>query len=109
MTYKIGQNHQKSDFRPYDYTVVRHIPIIQDTYSSWGVADLSNFDDEPTWKFATPHNIQRWTSRTDTTGGIVRCSEKCHDRGESSTLGTYLKESDLEEYEIQANQSVIMP
>jgi hypothetical protein len=108
MTYKIGRNTLQSSNRPYDYTVVRHIPISQDTYASWGVAELGNFDNIPTWKMATPHNIQRWTARTDTTGGVTRCSEKCHDRG-ASTLGTYLRESDLEDYEIQANQSVIIP
>ncbi len=109
MTFKIGKNHLQSDNKPYDYTVVRHIPIIQDTFAEWGVSDLPNYDDLPTWKYATPHNIQRWTTRTDTTGGITNCSEKCHDRGASSTLNTYLRESDLEEYEIQANQVVIIP
>jgi thiosulfate/3-mercaptopyruvate sulfurtransferase len=107
MTYKIGKNHLQSLNRPYDYIVVRHIPVIQDTYASWGVGDLGNFDYLPTWKYATPHNIQRWTARTDTTGGVTRCSEKCHDR--NSTLGTYLRESDLEEYEKNANQNVIIP
>lgn len=109
MTYKIGRNHLQSSKKPYDYVVVRHIPIIQDTFAEWGVADLANFDSEPTWKYATPHNIQRWTARTDTTGGVTRCSEKCHDRSQPSTLNTYLRASDLEDYEINANQNVIIP
>jgi len=107
MQFKIGKNPLKSDNKPYDYVALRHIPIIQDTYAEWGVADLTEFDNLPTWKYATPHNIQRWTARTDTTGGVTRCSEKCHDR--NSALGIYLRDSDLEDYEKQANQSVIIP
>jgi thiosulfate/3-mercaptopyruvate sulfurtransferase len=109
MTYKIGNNYLKSSNRPYDYIVVRHIPIIQDTFDSWGVTDLPNFDNVPTWKYATPHNIQRWTARTDTTGGVSRCSEKCHDRSEPSELNTYLRDTDLKVYEEKANETVIIP
>ena len=109
LTYKIGKNPLQSSNRPYDYVVVRHIPIIQDTFAEWGVSDLPNFDSVPTWKYATPHNIQRWTARTDTTGGISSCGEKCHDRADPPVLNTYLRESDLDDYEINANQSVIFP
>jgi thiosulfate/3-mercaptopyruvate sulfurtransferase len=107
MQFKIGKNPLKSANKPYDYVVLRHIPITQDTYAEWGVADLLNFDQLPTWKYASPHNMKRWTARTDTTGGVSSCSEKCHDR--NSTLGTYLRESDLEANEILANQNVIIP
>ena len=100
IAFKIGKNYNKSTRYPVDFITVRHIPIAPDTYASWGVPDLPNFDSEPTWKMTTPHNIQKWTAQTDTTGG-VGCSQNCHNSD------YYLKEADLESYEINANQSVI--
>jgi len=107
MQFKIGKNSKQSADKPYDYVVVRHIPIARDTFTSWGVGDLPDYDQLPTWKYATPHNIRRWTARTDTTGGITRCSEKCHDR--DNNIGTYLRLSDLDADEVNANQNVIIP
>jgi hypothetical protein len=110
MSFKIGKNHLQSDNRPYDYTVVRHIPIIQDTFEEWGVTDLSNYDDLPTWKYATPHNIKRWTARTDTTGG-GSCGSKCHNSATHGNpdLTTYLKDTDSADYEKEANKEIIIP
>lgn len=54
--FKIGKNHLKSESRPYDYTVVRHVPIAPDSYDDWAPGQLSNFSALPTWKHATPHN-----------------------------------------------------
>jgi hypothetical protein len=107
MDYKIGVNPLKSSHRPYDYVVLRHIPISDDTFEPWGVASLANYSSLPTWKYATPHNIQRWTSRTDTTDN-ASCWGKCHNNWVPS-LDTYLRETDLLEGEIEANQSVLMP
>jgi len=100
--FKIGKNYNKSQRYPYDYITVRHIPIAPDTYAAWGVSTLPNYDSLPTWKMATPHNIQRWTAQTDTTGAAT-CSENCHDTDK------YLRAADLESYEVNANQSVIIP
>jgi len=107
MTYKIGNNPIKSDRRPYDYAVVRHIPVAPNTFEAWGVAALSQYDSEPTWKYASPHNILRWTARTDTTGG-GQCWSHCHNNWVGS-LSTYLRDEDLQDYEKQANQTVLMP
>jgi hypothetical protein len=100
ITFKIGRNYNKSNRYPWDFITVRHIPVSPETYSSWGVT-LPNYDALPTWKMATPHNILKKTALTDTTGGL-NCYEKCHNSE------NYLKASDLESYEINANQSVII-
>jgi len=102
--FKIAKNkfNLGSANRNYDYVTVRHIPIAPDTYASWGIADLPNFNSKPTWKYTTPHNIKRWTARTDTTGG-GGCSSKCHNSTEY-----YLTSDDLFDYETEANQSIIM-
>jgi hypothetical protein len=107
LTYKIGKNYKKSQRYPYDYVVVRHIPIAPTTFEAWGVATLSNYSAEPTWKLATPHNIRRWTARTDTTGG-GQCWSNCHNNWVDE-LTTYLRAEDLFDYEIEANQNVIIP
>jgi hypothetical protein len=103
--FKIAKNkfNLESVNRVYDYVTVRHIPIAPDTYASWGIADLPNFDSEPTWKYTTPHNIQKWTAQTDTTGTYGKCGANCHDSREY-----YLMNSDLLDYEIEANKSIIM-
>lgn len=103
--FKIGKNkfNLEAADRNYDYVTVRHIPIVPDTYASWGIADLPNFNSEPTWKYATPHNIQRWTAQTDTTGSGGHCAAKCHD---SKTY--YLTTDDLLDYEKEANKEIIM-
>jgi len=100
--FKIAKNYLKSPHRDYDYITVRHIPIIQDTYESWGISDLPNFSSVPTWKYTTPHNIQRWTAHTDTrtTGGS--CWTNCHN------TEYYLREIDLEDYEKEANKDIVI-
>lgn len=101
IAFKIGKNHLQSEQRPYKYVPVRHIPISRDTFASWGIPDLPNYNSEPTWKHATPHNIQRWTAQTDTTGGGF-CASKCHNSK------YYLRLEDVAPEEIEANRPVIM-
>lgn len=101
ITFKIAKNPDHSGLRSYKYAVVRHIPITRDTYASWGLPDLPNFDSEPTWKYASPHNIKRWTAQTDTTGGGA-CFDKCH------KSKYYLTMQDLAPGEIEANRAYVL-
>jgi len=101
ITFKIGKNPLDVPHRTYKYVTVRHIPIAPDTYASWGISDLPNYNAEPTWKYATPHNIQRWTDQTDNSGGGA-CFEKCHDSD------YYLTLDDLQPYETEANRDIVM-
>jgi len=67
MTFRIGQDpHKKNNpitDEPYGYAVLRHVPIDRDLfyYENYDpVAGLvPNMTDLPTWKYATPHNVQR--------------------------------------------------
>jgi thiosulfate/3-mercaptopyruvate sulfurtransferase len=76
--FKIGINPLTSH-NSAKYATLRHIPIAPGSYSNWGggSATLPGYDDYPTWKFTSPHNIQRFTALTDTSGGKF-CSESCH-------------------------------
>ncbi|MBN2560531.1 MAG: hypothetical protein JXQ75_06340 [Phycisphaerae bacterium] len=71
MDFRIGLNPAKTAERPYDYVVLRHVPIAPDTFESWNI-ELPNYDDEPTWRLATPHNIKKNTSQTES-------CDNCHD------------------------------
>ncbi|MBD3287743.1 hypothetical protein GF337_02970 [candidate division KSB1 bacterium] len=104
MKFKIAKNkfNLEAANRDYDYVTVRHIPIAPDTYASWGISDLANFSSEPTWKYATPHNIQKWTALTTVAEG-QGCGENCHNSAEY-----YLLTSDLLNYEVEANQEIVM-
>jgi thiosulfate/3-mercaptopyruvate sulfurtransferase len=62
--FKIGRNYDRSDRRPWDFTVVRQIPIDPDTFDYYGDNALADFAAVPTYKYATPHNIARVTPRT---------------------------------------------
>ncbi len=59
MDFKIGRNPLQSDDRPWEYVPVRHVPIDTESFAYYGEDLLPNFDAVPTWKYATPHNIQR--------------------------------------------------
>lgn len=106
-TFKIGKNYLKSADRNFDFALVRHIPIAPDTYTNWnGSISLTTFSAEPTWKYATPHNIQRWTPQTDTTG-TTWCGESCH-----TNEHLKLKKTDVDstylDAELEANAPVFM-
>lgn len=109
-TFKIGKNYLKntSSFRNTDYILVRHIPIAPDTYDNWGGSiSLTDFAAAPTWKYATPHNIQRWTSQTDTTG-TTWCGQSCHDNFDKFLLTPADVDSNYLDAELKANAPVFV-
>ena len=44
---------------------VRHVPVDPESFAFYGEDLLPNFNDQPTWRYATPHNIQRNTPQTE--------------------------------------------
>lgn len=95
LDFKIGLNPKKSEDRPWDYVVLRHAPIAPDNFAFYGENILSNFAALPTWKYATPHNIQRVTPQNATCNG-------CHGNAD-----IFIGADDLRDYEVAANQSVV--
>jgi hypothetical protein len=96
MTFKIGRNALQSEERPWEYVLVRHIPVVADTFAFYGEGLLPAFDSAPTWKYATPHNIQRVTPQNQ------NC-ESCHDNP-----NLFLMADDVDPGERQANAAVIV-
>lgn len=88
------------------WITVRHIPVSPDAYEHWNISPwsvdnfASNATNMETWKFASPHNIQRWTARTlvdsswsDTTAYTTEtCSDNCHMHG-GSIAGAMVNEA----------------
>jgi len=94
--FKIGRNPLKSDERPWDYVLLRHVPVARDTFAYYGKDLLPAFDAVPTWKYATPHNIQRVTPQN-------RDCNACHGQ-----KALFLTVDDVLPDELEANRSVIV-
>lgn len=92
----IGLNPLQSDERPYKYVPLRHVPVATDSFSFYGENLMPTFDALPTWKYATPHNIQRNTPQTES------CSN-CHNNPE-----LFLTADKVMETELNANLGVIV-
>lgn len=109
--FKIGYNYN-TDLHDGKFIVVRHIPVVRDSYSPWGHETLANYNARPTWEYSSPHNIQRFTPQTDTTGG-VSCGASCHLKGDKAqeNLERFLWQTDVDtDYpdESVANEPVVV-
>lgn len=97
LAFKIGLNPPKDTAHPYTYVTVRHIPSSPELFAFYLPRAMENFDSIPTWKMATPHNIQRKTSQNQS------CNA-CH-----GNPSLFLTLSEIEEAEKKANESVAVP
>ncbi len=94
--FKIGYNYNQ-ELHKGKFIVVRHIPVVRDSYRPWGHDELQFYDDRVTWEYSSPHNIIRFTSQTDTTGG-VGCGANCHLTGDNAedNLEHFLWQADVD-------------
>jgi hypothetical protein len=106
MAFKIGKNPLPNTKR-FKWVVLRNAPHAPDSWSNYGIPTLANFNAHPTWRMATPHNIKRWTPRTEVAEGQA-CFEACHIK-DGKNKQWYLFEADLKEtWEKEANRSVVV-
>jgi len=96
MGFYIGKNPEQNADRPYRYTTLRHIPVDINSFSYYGENLLDQFDNRPTWEYATPHNIQKNTPQN------ASC-ESCHEND-----SIFLTADKVAPEELAANQSVIV-
>jgi hypothetical protein len=96
MTFYIGRNPIQNYHRPYDYVVLRHVPVSPDSYSFYTGELLADFSSVPTWKYATPHNIQLSTPQNQS-------CDSCHGNAD-----IFLTAEHVDEEELEANQPVIL-
>ena len=80
----------------------------QDSWQNYGIPYLANFDTAPTYKYTTPHNIIKWTSRTKVSEGQL-CYDACHIIKEGDIYRNkelYLFKSDLLDWELEASKNI---
>jgi len=94
--FKIGRNPIQSGYRPWKFVPVRHVPVTEDSFSDYGEDLLDDFDALPTWKYATPHTIQRITPQNES------CNS-CHGNAD-----IFLTADDVTPEELRANWPVIV-
>lgn len=98
MTFKIGYNPLQDDLHPERWVVLRHVPADPENYDIYGENLQPGFQQASTWRMATPHNIQKSTPQN------AGCMFSCH-----AQRDLFLSSQDLADYEVEANQSVIVP
>ena len=96
MTFYIGKNPRQSESRPYDYVVLRHVPVSSDSFTYYGEELTANIDASPTWTYATPHNIQLNTPQNES------CSA-CH-----GNTDIFLTADKVADGELVSNEPVIV-
>ncbi len=97
MDFKIGLNPSPSADNPYRYVTVRHAPATADGFDYYAKDLQPSFSAVPTWKYATPHNIQKKTPQNSS------CNA-CHGNGE-----LFLTADDIKAGEMEANRKVVVP
>jgi len=93
-----------------DVALVRRTLAAPDNWKEYGVESYANFEVLPTYNYTTPHNLLRWTQRTEVQVGRS-CSSNCHIRNEGGTLVNkelYLFDEDLLDWEKSASNSIIV-
>ncbi|MFN2379207.1 MAG: hypothetical protein ABR519_03230 [Bacteroidales bacterium] len=108
MDYKIALNPLPDIKSEFSWALVRRTLAAPDNWSEYGVAEYANFEAFPTYNYTTPHNILKWTTRTQVGEG-ESCFANCHIRNEDGVLVNkelYLFEENLLEWEVEATRII---
>ncbi|MBI2416561.1 MAG: hypothetical protein HYV28_01405 [Ignavibacteriales bacterium] len=108
LKFKIGMN-PIPETKSYKFATLRESLMAPDSWEKYSVT-LPNFDLKPTYKYATPHNIQRWTVRTKVAADKA-CYDNCHIIKEGTNYRNkqyYLFNSDLNAWEVNACKPVVV-
>jgi hypothetical protein len=106
MDFKIALNPIPDVKDGFKFTLVRRSLAAPDSWKEYGVEDAASFDVFPTYNYTTPHNIQRWTSRTQ--GGST-CSANCHAKNVDGVIqnkNLFLFEENLLDWEKGATTKI---
>lgn len=108
LDFKIAAN-PIPDLKPgFKLSLVRRTLAAPDNWVEYGVDQYADFDALPTYNYATPHNILKWTSRTTVPQGEY-CFVNCHIREEEGVIrnkNLYLFQENLLPWELNATSSI---
>lgn len=96
LDFRIGLNPTRTPDRPWQYVLVRHVPIDPTSFEFYGENLLPNFNARPTWMYTTPHNTQAVTPQNET-------CESCHGNPD-----IFLTSSAVSAGEQEANTHIIV-
>ena len=99
MAFKIGRNPLADDRHPEKFVTVREAPITRDMFDPYVKDALTNFDKLPTWRMATPHNIQRATKQ----------NSDCNNCHGFTNKELFLLRTDISRENRNANRGVTVP
>lgn len=108
MDFKIAVNPIPEVKQGFDFALVRRTLAAPDNWKEYGVEQYARFDTFPTYNYTTPHNILRWTTRTEVEAGKT-CSSGCHIRKENDQLinkNLYLFQENLLDWEKSATTRI---
>ena len=106
--FKIAKNPIPDVKTDFNFVLVRRTLAAPENWDAYQVDAYPNFDALPTYNFTTPHNILRWTERTQVSEG-ASCSANCHIRNEGGILinkELYLFQEDLLDWEMDATKGI---
>jgi len=107
LDFKIAENPLPLVKPGYDFVLVRRTLGAPDNWEKYGVT-YSNFEAFPTYNYTSPHNILRWTDRTDVSK-LKSCYSNCHIRNDAGTLinkDLYLFKENLLQWEMGATEKI---
>lgn len=107
--FKIAMNPIPNVKVGYKFALVRRTLMAPDSWKEYGIPTLTNFNAFPIYNYTTPHNILKWTKRTQVAQG-QGCYANCHIRLEGTTYINkeyYLFQSDLLESWEKASTNAI--
>jgi len=108
LDFKIALNPIPDVKKGYKLSLVRRTLAAPDNWERYGVSEYANFNAFPTYNYTTPHNILRWTTRTQVADG-ASCSANCHIRNENGNLVNkklFLFEENLLDWEKGATSGI---
>ncbi len=108
LDFKIALNPIPDLKEGFKFVLVRRTLGAPDNWEKYGVEDYADFNALPTYNYTSPHNLLKWTERTETEGD---CYLHCHIRTEGESLVNkelYLFKSDLNDFdwELGANAAI---
>lgn len=108
--FKIARNPIPDIKQDYAFTLVRRTLAAPDNWEKYDVDEYASFDVFPTYNYTSPHNILKWTSRTEVNPG-ASCYSNCHIRNDNGVLvnaNLYLFRENLLEWEQTASSTIVV-
>jgi thiosulfate/3-mercaptopyruvate sulfurtransferase len=113
LDFKIAKNPIPDVKSGYPYALVRRTPGAPDNFDLYTGKDYENFDALPIFNYTTPHNIQKWTSRTNKNYlEEGKCGKYCHFKitgNDTLNKDLYLlKETLVNDWEVSSTEWMTM-